>query len=473
MKHLAFLIALLSTRVVTAQSGFALDRFDPAERGSDWFEAESLDLRGHLRPTVGATIDWAHNPLVVYNSDGSVRGALVQDQLFLHLGGALVLWNRLRVGANIPILLTEEGRSTSLDSVNYVAPSGAAFGDVRLGADVRLFGEYRSPVTLAIGVQFGLPTGSRAAYTGDGSVRILPRAMVAGAIGWFEYAGKLGFLVRTQTENFGGTTVGSEISLTAAAGARLAREKLLVGPEFTTATTFAGFFKKTSTPIELLFSGHYTFLDDWKAGLGVGPGLSRGYGTPQVRIVASIDWSPSPRKTPPPEPASLPASVPASIPASVPASLPASIPAPPPPTPAAIRREAVVRINRSLEKVKFKTNSAVILPESAPILLEVIAELNEHPDIAGVDVHGHTDSVGTPEYNLKLSRRRAASVVKWLTAHGVDGERLKSAGFGLTKPIDTNQTDRGRANNRRVEFHIERKDEPAATDETPQQGTGK
>ena len=52
-------------------------------------------------------------------------------------------------------------------------------------------------------------------------------------------------------------------------------------------------------------------------------------------------------------------------------------------------------------------------------------------------------------------RHRAASVVKWLVAHGVDKGRLVSKGFGLTRPIDTNDTDEGRQNNRRVEFHID------------------
>ena len=57
--------------------------------------------------------------------------------------------------------------------------------------------------------------------------------------------------------------------------------------------------------------------------------------------------------------------------------------------------------------------------------------------------------------NKDLSNRRAASVAKWLTTFGIDKKRLTSKGWGLEKPIDTNETDEGRQNNRRVEFHIE------------------
>ena len=60
--------------------------------------------------------------------------------------------------------------------------------------------------------------------------------------------------------------------------------------------------------------------------------------------------------------------------------------------------------------------------------------------------------------NKKLSEGRAASVVAWLTSHGIDAARLSSAGYGFERPLDSNATEAGRKNNRRVEFHIE---EPA------------
>ncbi|MNY77910.1 Outer membrane porin F precursor [compost metagenome] len=69
---------------------------------------------------------------------------------------------------------------------------------------------------------------------------------------------------------------------------------------------------------------------------------------------------------------------------------------------------------------------------------------------------GHTDSVGSDAYNQGLSERRAASVVDYLIGQGVAAEKLSSQGFGESKPIEDNGTDAGRAQNRRVEIHVDR-----------------
>ena len=76
-------------------------------------------------------------------------------------------------------------------------------------------------------------------------------------------------------------------------------------------------------------------------------------------------------------------------------------------------------------------------------------------------MQGHTDDRGTRGYNKRLSRKRAAAVVDWLVEHGIEADRLEASGFGPDKPIDTNDTAEGRQNNRRVEFHIVERDQPA------------
>ena len=72
-------------------AGFAADRFNPSERGSEWFALDTLDLRGNLRPAVGVVAEWADKPFVLYNADGSTRANVVSEQLTLHGGGSLVL----------------------------------------------------------------------------------------------------------------------------------------------------------------------------------------------------------------------------------------------------------------------------------------------------------------------------------------------------------------------------------------------
>jgi outer membrane protein OmpA-like peptidoglycan-associated protein len=107
-----------------------------------------------------------------------------------------------------------------------------------------------------------------------------------------------------------------------------------------------------------------------------------------------------------------------------------------------------------MEQVKFKTASAEILKESDAILDAVAKTLADHPEIKKVRVEGHTDNVGQPENNKNLSKRRAASVVEALVKRKIDRAKLTSEGVGQDRPIDSNDTDAGRQNNRRVEFHI-------------------
>jgi OOP family OmpA-OmpF porin len=104
-----------------------------------------------------------------------------------------------------------------------------------------------------------------------------------------------------------------------------------------------------------------------------------------------------------------------------------------------------------IQGIYFDTGSSTIKPESEPALVEMVKLFNGSPALK-VYVVGHTDNVGSLESNLKLSSDRAASVVKALTARGIAASRLKSAGVGPYSPVASNDTDGGKAKNRRVEF---------------------
>ena len=106
-----------------------------------------------------------------------------------------------------------------------------------------------------------------------------------------------------------------------------------------------------------------------------------------------------------------------------------------------------------LEPIQFDTGRASIKQTSYPILDEVVDVLKSRPDVR-MGVYGHTDSRGAAEMNRRLSKDRARAVVNYLGAHGIAPKRLESDGFGPDKPIDTNETDEGRAKNRRVEFKV-------------------
>jgi OOP family OmpA-OmpF porin len=101
--------------------------------------------------------------------------------------------------------------------------------------------------------------------------------------------------------------------------------------------------------------------------------------------------------------------------------------------------------------ILFDTGKDIIKPESLPTLKSILAILNDSPGL-NFSIEGHTDNQGNQAINQPLSEKRAAAVRTWLIAKGIVPERLKTKGFGDTKPMDSNTTPEGRANNRRVEF---------------------
>jgi OOP family OmpA-OmpF porin len=492
----AFVLASsLGGGVAKAQAtGFALDRFVPSPAGSMWFTLDSLDMRGGGRPAVAFTGDLAYKALAIYNPQGSTQNVIVDEQLFLHAAASLVLVDRLRFAVDLPVAVYQHGGSGTLDGIAYQGPNQPALGDLRLDADVRLFGEYGDPITMALGMQLFLPTGNRSLYAGDGGVQLAPHLLAAGQIGIFTYAASLGLLYHTQNEEYAGTPVGGELTMSGSAGLLLADKHLLVGPEVfgrTDVTNGGAAFTRNSSPVEGLLGVHGLTTDGWQFGLGGGTGFAQGLGSPAARIVASISYSPPPEvskdrdgdgvvddkdacpdtpgvKTDNPETNGCPP--------------PPPVEPPPPPDPdrdkdgilnevdacpdtpgepspdpkrngcpKAMVEHGTIKI---IDQVKFRTDSAEILAESNDILFAVKQILANHHEIKRVDVEGHTDNRGTPPHNQDLSERRAAAVVEWLVARDIDSARLISHGYGQTRPIDTNTTDAGRQNNRRVEFHI-------------------
>jgi len=512
---LASVAALTATRA-SAQAtatGFSLDQFNPSERGSEWFAEDSLDLRGDPSAAVGLVGELAVRPLVIYNPDGSTQSVPVRDQLILHPGASVTLFSRVRLGLDVPVAVYQAGSSGALDGVAYPAVTSGGVGDLRLGADVRLAGSYLDAFSIALGAQVFVPSGNSAQYLGDNSVHaVLPRVLVAGQVGWFAYAAHVGFQYRGLNASVAGTTFGNGLVFGASAGVRAAREKLLVGPELYGSTQVSGSsFASQTTPVELLLGAHYLLGADVRVGAGVAPGLTKAYGEPEVRVLASLEWVTPAGPTPPPPPESA-----ATPPEPAPAP-PPSEPAPPPPPPdrdrdgipdaedacpdvpgvktddpktngcppdpdrdrdgipneqdacpdaagpknadptkngcpaaAVVGKQIVI-----VDQVKFATGSAAILPASDSILTAVQHVLEQHPEIQHLRVEGHTDNVGSAAVNKSLSARRAASVATWLIQHGIAPSRLSSQGFGMERPVDSNATAAGRQNNRRVEFHID------------------
>ncbi len=107
----------------------------------------------------------------------------------------------------------------------------------------------------------------------------------------------------------------------------------------------------------------------------------------------------------------------------------------------------------TLRNIQFDSNKAILRPESYEVLNRLVEILKNKSDLK-ITINGHTDNVGSEAFNLDLSKRRAKAVKTYLIEMGVEAKRLLSEGFGENQPVDTNETEEGRFNNRRVEFTV-------------------
>lgn len=557
---LLLLAALCTAGRAHAQRGYSVNLLEVSERGSEWFSADSLDLRGKVRPAIGLVGEWAYRPLTAHTADGERVLSIVRNQFVLHAGASLVLVDRLRLGVDLPIQGFVDGRAATLDGATIPAPRDeASLGDLRLALDVRLFGRHGGVITGALGVRVSLPTGDRDTYAGDGRARITPQFQLAGELGHFVWAGRVAVNIRTEEERFADLYLDTFLSYSLAVGVRALSRRLVIGPELFAHTSLTNdqFFKKRSTPTELMLGAHYTAAEGLRLGAGFGFGVSAGYGAPQHRGLLSLEWTPFVEEEAPPPPdrdgdgiadcddaCSYAAGPRSSDPArngcppepadrdrdsvldeedacpnqaGVTSDDPQRNGCPPPPPdrdqdgildgddacpdeagepnsdcaqngcpppkdsdgdgvldpedacpndkgladpdpkrngcPKAYLIGDQIKI---LDQVKFKVNSAEIVPgqESQDVLLAVLGVLNAHPEVKLVQIEGHTDNTGSAKRNRELSKSRAESVRSWLVKKGIEPGRLTAAGFGPDKPIDSNDTEAGRRNNRRVEFHI-------------------
>jgi outer membrane protein OmpA-like peptidoglycan-associated protein len=109
-----------------------------------------------------------------------------------------------------------------------------------------------------------------------------------------------------------------------------------------------------------------------------------------------------------------------------------------------------------LKNIYFDFDKTTLKAESFVELNKVVDFLKQNATVE-IEIEGHTDNKGSDVYNQNLSQGRSQSVVDYLAEQGVERSRLAAHGYGESKPIDTNDTEEGRANNRRVEFTVVKK----------------
>ncbi|HUR30622.1 MAG TPA: OmpA family protein [Saprospiraceae bacterium] len=107
----------------------------------------------------------------------------------------------------------------------------------------------------------------------------------------------------------------------------------------------------------------------------------------------------------------------------------------------------------NLSRIYFEHDRTDFMPQALIQLKQLFEFLNRYPEIK-IEIRGHTDNVGSVDYNQNLAERRSAAVVNWLVSKGISRQRLLSKGFGSKEPLNTNDTSIGRSQNRRVEVKV-------------------
>jgi len=294
-------LAALAARDASAQElqrrDIDLPKFNPAPAGDRFFGVPSPYAAGELTFHSAATLDYAREPLTLVRDTGDGTediGTIVSDQMFLNLGVALSLANRVMFSADMPFAVLSQGNAVSGNEFAFEEPSGAALGDLRFGARVRLFGDYHDGFQLGIGSYIWVPTGSATSYVSNGSVRGQPQLLLGGRADRFIWTAMAGPTFKGTSPQFADLELGHEMNWGAGVGVLLADERIVQLHVETAGGTVLANVDGQTTNAEILGGVKWRFpgAEFLEMGLGAGPGVSTGIGTPVFRGAFQFAYTP-------------------------------------------------------------------------------------------------------------------------------------------------------------------------------------
>ena len=346
-----------------------------------------------------------------------------------------------------------------------------ALGDARLGGSVLLYGRRGGP-QVGLAATVAVPVGSKDNFTGDGGFGVEALA-TGGFVGpGYRLIANGGVRFRPNAD-YVSTDQGSELIGRAGVIVPMARERLMTSLELDLSARATGSdaFKSLGSPILALVGARYHFAGGLCAGAGVGIGLTAAPGSPSVRTLFTIGYSPEPAPHKRPGLAPRPDDRDGDGIADNLDKCPNQpedfngyqdddgcpdviddkdkLVDSPPKEPLTL--EQVLTLPAPIE---FKFDTAIMLPGAEVYLNQVLGVLKQHPEVLKLEIQGHTSSEGGPDYNMRLSIDRSNAVLAWLVDHGIDAQRLVPHGYGLTQPLVPNDSEPHRQRNRRVQFRM-------------------
>ena len=511
----AIIVPAMVPAMAHAQAAIDIQQFEPTPFSDGYLRVDGTAILPRWKLHAGLDLDYAWKSLVLVDVAPAIQRSrktiydFIDHSASAHLKLAMGIGGRFEVGALIPVTAFQTGDSVPTGEARGIA----GLGNTRIGAKARILGSGTSSGPgLGASLLVALPWGYGGAFTHDTTPAF--EGKLFGELAQERWSARLsgGYRARSATQLFD-ITLDDQLTFGVGTEFRL-HDRLAFLAELAGATSAAHPLNAAKqTPVEVLLGLRRQLA--WLGGdnrfwltAAAGPGVTPGYGSPEARVVVSLDWSnrPVPR---PPEPWSPPP--------------PPPEPPKPPPPPVADRDkdgipddddecpdepedkdgfededgcpdpdndkdgipdaadkcpnepetingiedddgcpdkgETAVHIGKeeleTLKPIFFETDHSRVRHAYYNILGQIALTLKAHPEIGRCAVEGHTDDTGPPEWNQKLSVLRAEAVVEFLVDKGVERSRLTAIGRGEKLPWAPNDTEEGRAKNRRVIFHIE------------------
>lgn len=405
-----------------AFAGFDSLTFKPAADQGFYLTTQQSKTLGTMGFAIGLSGDYSSNSLELKNNAGNKIQNVIQKQVGLNLGAALGIAPWLDVGVDV----------AGVPYQQFVTPgtlardNGAHFGDIMVDLKARIIDSEKSGIGLALVPFITFPTGSDSHFVGEDTITgggklVVDTKRIGDRV---SFALNAGGQVRDDIQlSPGAARMSDQFLYGAAANVELAKPVQLIA-EVSGSTPFNNFFNDNNNNLEV--DGAIRFLPGENRNLqitaGGGAGLMQQAGVPDYRIFTTLALRFPKEKV-----------------------VVARIAQPEP------VREIVISTN----DIHFAFDKATIHPSSYPLLDKIFHDIQSQSEVKSVRVEGHTDNIGSDDYNQKLSVNRANSIRTYLINKGYDADQIVAVGMGETNPIDDNTTSNGRAHNRRVEFHLQ------------------
>jgi large repetitive protein len=501
-----------------AQSGAVeLRQFQPTPFSEGYLRLDGPAVLPPWKLHAGLELDYSWKSLVLTDVAPSIQRArktnydFVQHAVGTDLTLAMGLGGRFELGALIPVTAFQTGE----DVPGGPGRGTVGLANAKLGAKARLAGNGQRGLGAGASLLVALPWGLGGPLIHETEPRLDVRIFGELARDAWSVRAGAGYRIRGATTLFD-IPIGDELTFAAGADARV-RGTNRVFAELS-GVTAAGhpLSSERQTPVELLLGARREVAAGWLGAdnrfwllAAAGPGLTMGYGAPVARAIVALSWSNRPGAPPPAPPPPAPPPPPPPPPALKPPAdrdkdgiLDADDECPDEPEdkdgfedgdgcpdpdndrdgildaadkcpnePETINGfqdddgcpdkgpEPAVHVGKAeletLKPIFFEIDHSRVRHAFFNVLSQMALTLKAHPEVGRCAVEGHTDDTGPPEWNQKLSLLRAEAVVEFLVDKGVERSRLAAIGHGDKLPWVSNDTEFGRAQNRRVIFHIE------------------